>query len=118
MTRKPVPTSKQRDQARHNRNRAILERNLALAWLTHTSIGADAHIMPASTRMVPGTAILCIHTFLGQLAWSIRGSELIDYFGHLSVKDCKWDGHTSQERTERLKALCAKPLIPEAKCKP
>lgn len=112
--REPVPTSKQRDAARANRNRAILERNLVLALLTRGQ-PIYAHIMPAESRMVPGTAILCVHTDAGQLAWSIRGTELIDYFGHLSVMPCKWDGHTSKERTERLKGLVLQPHTPEAK---
>ena len=40
----------------------------------------------------------------GQLSWHIADEELM-LFGHLKVKDNNWDGHTTEEKYERIKQL-------------
>lgn len=54
--------------------------------------------------------IVCIHTPAGQMTWHMHDSHL-EYFGHLAKKseamgnDNHWDGHTTEEKYDRLKAL-------------
>lgn len=37
----------------------------------------------------------------GQLSWHIADKE-VELFSHLSVKDNNWDGHTTEEKYERI----------------
>ena len=46
--------------------------------------------------------IICIHSPKGQLTWHIHDSELPMFSGHLAVLPNHWDGHTTDEKYERL----------------
>jgi hypothetical protein len=45
--------------------------------------------------------IICIHSPAGQLTWHIHDSEL-PMFYHLPERDNHWDGHSTEEKYERL----------------
>lgn len=45
--------------------------------------------------------IVCIHSPVGQLCWHIMDSEL-PMFEHLALKANDWDGHTTEQKYERL----------------
>ena len=40
----------------------------------------------------------------GQVSWHLHDSDLA-YFAHLEYKNEKWDGHTTEEKYERLLSL-------------
>lgn len=48
--------------------------------------------------------IVCVHLPTGQATWHIHDSELA-WFTHLSKQDNHWDGHTTDEKYERVLAL-------------
>lgn len=52
--------------------------------------------------------IVCIHLPTGQATWHVHDSEL-RWFTHLPLgcESCSWDGHTTDEKYERLAALAA-----------
>ena len=45
--------------------------------------------------------IVYIETPAGQASWHIH-EDLLPIFAHLEYKDVKWDGHTTEEKYERL----------------
>ena len=45
--------------------------------------------------------IICVHGPAGQMAWHIHDSEL-PMFEHLRLEESHWDGHTADEKYERL----------------
>lgn len=51
--------------------------------------------------------IVCIHTPAGQMTWHIKDEEATSAFGFLPVEpDAEhWDGHTTEEKYNRLLAL-------------
>ena len=48
--------------------------------------------------------IIYVETPQGQLSWHIHESEL-PLFSHLTVKDNNWDGHTKEEKYQRIERL-------------
>jgi hypothetical protein len=53
----------------------------------------------------PDWAVVTIDTPEGQMAWHISPDDM-DLFGHVSnYPDARWDGHTTEEKYERLRAL-------------
>lgn len=48
--------------------------------------------------------IVCIHAPCGQLSWHIHDSER-PMFAHLQVKSNDWDGHSTEEKYQRLSRL-------------
>jgi hypothetical protein len=53
----------------------------------------------------PNWAVLYVDTPEGQLSWHINPDDM-DLFSHLSVrKFAQWDGHTTEEKYERLSEL-------------
>lgn len=53
----------------------------------------------------PDWAVLYVYTEAGQLSWHISPDDM-DLFGHLEiVPGVKWDGHTTEEKYERLASL-------------
>jgi len=51
--------------------------------------------------------IVCVHLPTGQATWHIRDDERYPLFGHLlfDQPECKWDGHSTDEKYQRLAAL-------------
>lgn len=48
--------------------------------------------------------MVCVHTPAGQASWHIPDFE-ISSFQHLSIRPNDWDGHTTEEKYERLARL-------------
>lgn len=48
--------------------------------------------------------IVCVHLPTGQATWHIHDSER-PHFDHLTVSQGHWDGHTTEEKYQRLAAL-------------
>ncbi len=48
--------------------------------------------------------IVCIHLPTGQATWHIHDSEL-PWFGHLDGGEAHWDGHSTEEKYQRLAAM-------------
>lgn len=48
--------------------------------------------------------VVYIETPEGQLSWHIADKE-VPLFSHLVVKDNNWDGHTTEEKYERIENL-------------
>jgi hypothetical protein len=48
--------------------------------------------------------IVCIHLPTGQAAWHISNDEIV-LFDHLHQQKDHWDGHTTDEKYDRLGAL-------------
>lgn len=59
--------------------------------------------------------IVCIHfpEPVGQGAWHIHDSE-VQFFTHLEVTENDWDGHTTEEKYDRLARLQVQPSTEEA----
>lgn len=51
--------------------------------------------------------IVCVHLPTGQATWHIPDSEL-KYFTHLKYETNHWDGHTTEEKYDRLMKLGSK----------
>lgn len=51
--------------------------------------------------------IICIHTPAGQMTWHIHDNEATSTFGFVEVDPAgeHWDGHTTEEKYERLRKL-------------
>lgn len=48
--------------------------------------------------------IVCVHLTTGQATWHIHDSEL-PWFSHLSQQENHWDGHSTEEKYERVLAI-------------
>ena len=109
-------TTKQRDQARHNRDRQIAEK-LALVALLTAQDGIVAHLAPcdgAQTEFWQWT--VCVHSPAGQLSWHITTKEAADYFGHLPQTSSDWDGHRHTDKHDRVMTyLNALPRAPRSR---
>jgi len=96
---------------RQEKNNAYSERNKLVQFL---SLIYPAHMKRHPPEDVEWEDdwrnIVCIHSPMGQLTWHIHDSEA-GMFGHLNVKpdpfaDCEWDGHTTEEKYQRLLSIC------------
>jgi hypothetical protein len=56
--------------------------------------------------------IVCVHLPTGQATWHIHDSEL-PLFDHLigTARASHWDGHSTDEKYERLNALTVRPSL-------
>lgn len=88
---------RQKDGAYTERNRLVA----ALAWMA-IAFGWRAGVSPDTTQ--DGWDLVFIKTPNGQLSWHIPSSEA-DLFDGLPPYLGEWDGHTSQEKYERLANL-------------
>lgn len=48
--------------------------------------------------------VVYIESPVGQLSWHIADDE-VKFFGHLTVKENNWDGHSTEEKYERIEKL-------------
>lgn len=48
--------------------------------------------------------IVCIHGPTGQLTWHIHDDE-VPLFAHLTAEPGHWDGHSTEEKYQRLNAI-------------
>ncbi len=61
-------------------------------------------LCPASDVDDDGWSIVYVSTPRGQMSWHISPADLI-LFGHVPVGAAEWDGHTTEEKYERLAEL-------------
>ena len=85
------------------RERAHLVANLAAQYPS---------VLAHSDPDEPDWPVLTLDTPAGQLTWHINASD-VDLFGRVPVVDAAdpraaWDGHTTEEKYARLRALTAK----------
>ncbi len=90
------------------RERAHLVAHLAAVYRSALVYGADPEY--------PDWPIVFIHTGAGQLSWHISPEDE-DLFGHVEVSVhpnepawARWDGHSTDEKYERLQGLNKKGL--------
>jgi len=53
----------------------------------------------------PEWLIIFIELPTGQVSWHVPKAEYDQYFSHLPVEPNVWDGHTTEEKYDRLRAL-------------
>lgn len=90
-------------QAEAERDAVYRERAHLVAYLTALH---PSHIGPTDPA-APDWLVVIVETEAGQMSWHIapRDAEL---FGHVPATDSRcrdWDGHTSERKYERLRAL-------------
>lgn len=91
------------EQLRTERDGAYRERAQLLAYL---AAAHESHIGYTDPD-VPTWPVLTIEAPTGQMCWHINPADL-DLFGHVPQVDpvaIGWDGHTTEEKYERLAAL-------------
>lgn len=87
-------------------NAAYRERARLVAYLAY---GFPSVVAAAPDVDEPGWHIVYLRTPAGQMSWHIAPSDL-DLFDHVERVDpadpfARWDGHTTDEKYERLAAL-------------
>ena len=86
---------------RQERNGLYGERNALVAALSKRF---PAHLMIDPTAEGPWATLVCIHLPTGTATWHIAAWNL-SLFAHLAYAPYHWDGHTTDEKYERLSAL-------------
>lgn len=82
------------DPLRAERNRLVAV--LAAIWPAHRY------------AVMGGWSIVCVHTPAGQATWHVPDRQL-DQFGHVPCDgQDDWDGHTVDEKYQRLATLTAR----------
>jgi hypothetical protein len=103
-----------REQATiESKDNAYRERNQLVAFISK--------LYPSHLAMHPDSDeswerdwmnIVCIHAPFGQLTWHIHDSE-IGLFSHLQYVEGDWDGHSTEEKYNRIAAaLSGEPTLP------
>jgi hypothetical protein len=98
------------EQLIKEKNQAYSERNKLVAFLARLyPTHLKRHPEEDSGQEKEWMNIVCIHSPVGQLTWHIHDSE-VGLFDFLEEKpklftDCKWDGHTTEEKYARLAKL-------------
>ena len=87
------------DELIDEKNNAYSERNQLVAALSKLF---PSHLWNEGWRW-----IVCIELPAGQASWHIHDGE-IGLFEHLSERPNNWDGHTTEEKYERLNKLTPK----------
>ena len=77
------------------------ERNRLVAALSGLF---PAHLMLDPAADEPWATLVCIHLPAGAATWHIPPWDL-PYFAHLAYAPHHWDGHSTQEKYDRLQAL-------------
>lgn len=105
-----VRTLAKLDAVAELKNSAYHERNILVAALSK--------VYPAHTALHPADdkdwepdwrTIICVHLPTGQATWHVHDSE-VNLFDHLPIDNCAvscpgWDGHTTDEKYQRVRAL-------------
>jgi len=94
----------ERDALRKQKDDAYTERNAVVAALSklypsYLALHPDDSEWDAERR-----AIVFVETPAGQLSWHLHDSHL-QMFRHLPWKENRWDGHTTEQKYQRLAAL-------------
>lgn len=93
------------EQLKKDKNDAYAERNklvCALSKLFPASMGK--HDENDTTWQREWMNIVYIQLPTGQVSWHIH-EDLLPLFAHLENKSIKWDGHSTEEKYERLSSL-------------
>lgn len=77
------------------------ERNRLVAALSGLF---PAHLMVDPAAAEPWVTLVCIHLPAGTGTWHIPPWDL-PFFAHLAYAPHYWDGHTTEEKYDRLQAL-------------
>ena len=89
----------------NQKNNAYAERNELIAFMTTLY---DSHLCrhPDSDKEWEDEWrwIVCIHSPAGQLTWHVHQTELPKFY-HLKVEENHWDGHTTEEKYERIRQI-------------
>jgi hypothetical protein len=84
-------------------NSVYVERDQLIAFLSRVF---PSHLGPVDDQEPGWMMAVYIHTPEGQLSWHIPDHEAHTLFGHLVVSpESNWDGHTTEEKYERLSRL-------------
>lgn len=87
------------------KNLAYLERNLLVAFLSKLFPSHLAKHPESDTEWDDDwCTIVFIDAPTGQLSWHIHDSE-IGLFDHLEWEENNWDGHTTEEKYERIREI-------------
>lgn len=88
----------QRDDAYHERN--MLVQALTKLWPSHLTKHSEMDLDWDPEWL----NIVCVHSPMGQLTWHIHEREL-PMFDHLALWPNDWDGHSTNEKYDRLQRL-------------
>jgi hypothetical protein len=91
-----------KDAAYEERNRVVAA--LSKLWPSHLAQHPEDDLTWERDWMT----IVCIHSPQGQLTWHVHDSQRF-LFAHLSMGEGHWDGHTTEQKYQRLAALQAHP---------
>lgn len=82
------------------RDKAYRERAALVAFLAaaYPSVMRDA-------PDTPGWGIVYVDAPAGQMSWHLAYADIADLFEHVPVGDAEWDGHTTEQKYERLAEL-------------
>lgn len=95
----------ERDYERAERNKVYAERNRLVAALSkHYPLGSHLCRDESPHAEAEWLNIVCIHLPTGQATWHIHDREL-PLFAHLPMRPAHWDGHSTEEKYERVAAL-------------
>lgn len=82
---------------------------MLLAWLSRYLLreGCPVHLNPLTWTGQKSTMnyTVCVHSSQGQLTWRVSDLEVAAYFKHLKKERCRYDGHTRNEKLDRIQAL-------------
>lgn len=85
------------DQAYWERNQLV--RHLTFIYPSHVGIDPDA-------ESPEWAYVVYVMSPEGQLSWHVHSSEINRDFCHLKISpQMVWDGHTTSEKYERLRAI-------------
>ena len=85
------------------RNQAYKERNQLVAFISKIFPSALGRHDESDTKCDDEWRnIVFVYTTQGQCSWHIHDSEL-ELFSHLQELDVIWDGHTAEQKYDRLK---------------
>ncbi len=89
-----------KDAAYEERNRVVAA--LSKLWPSHLAHHPDDDAGWERDWMT----IVCIHSPMGQLTWHVHDSQ-VGLFAHLQQGENHWDGHSTEQKYNRLAALAS-----------
>lgn len=75
--------------------------------LAHLSTFHPSHLMVDAEGEAGFQTVVCIHTSEGQMGWHIADED-VDLFDHLWTRENHYDGHTTEDKYERLNRVTKK----------
>jgi hypothetical protein len=92
-----------KDAAYEERNRVVAV--LSAIWPSHLAHHPESDL----TWERDWLTIVCIHSPAGQLTWHIHDSQTF-LFAHLPIGENHWDGHTTEQKYQRLRDFTLSPF--------